>query len=109
MPPDWIYAHEKDRKRDQWAAERQTQAENEEQLRQKYQVERNAAFQTYLATSEGRLHHANYLPTFLEFYRVVEPHRFHAAVQEAANGKIEREQFQFPDFGVWLLEQKVTS
>jgi len=36
MPPDWIYAHEKDRKRDQWAAERQTQAENEEQLRQKY-------------------------------------------------------------------------
>jgi len=109
MPPDWIYAHEKDRKRNQWAAERQTQAKDDGQLRQKYQTERVAAFQQYLPTPEGRMHHTNYLPTFLEFYGVVEPHRFHAAAQEAANGKIEREHFQFPDFGVWLLEQQVAS
>ena len=44
-----------------------------------------------------------------EFYTVVEPHRFHAAAHEAANGKIEREHFQFPDFGIWLLEQQVAS
>ena len=39
------------------------------------------------------------------FYHTVEPHRFETAAREAAIGKIEREHFEFPDFGVWLLER----
>lgn len=105
MPPDWIYTHEKERQRREWERERRTQAANETKLRQQYQSERLAALYTYLATPEGRTHFTNYEPTFREFYRTVEPDRFREAAREAATGKIEREHFRFPDFGVWLLEQ----
>lgn len=105
MPPDWIYAHEKELKRLEWEAEHRTQAAAETELRQQYQAERAAALQVYLDTPEGRKHFTSYEPTFREFYRTVEPHRYRDAAREAATGKIEREHFQFSDFGVWLLER----
>jgi hypothetical protein len=81
-------------------------AADEETLRQRYQVERSTALQAYLATLEGRTHFQAYHPTFLTFYRTVEPDRFGTTARDAAIGKIEREHFQFPDFGVWLLQQR---
>lgn len=105
MPPDWIYVHEKERKRLEWEAERCTQVATEAQLRRQYDSLRSDALGTYLATPEGRAHFAKYEPTFRDFYRSVEPDRFRDAARDAANGKIEREHFQFPDFGIWLLEQ----
>lgn len=104
MPPDWIYTHEKELKRKQWESERRSQAAAETKLREDYQAARAAALKAYLATTEGRAHYSTYEPTFREFYQRLEPDRFREAAREAANGKIEREHFQFPDFGVWLLE-----
>ncbi len=106
MPPDWIYAHEKEQKRRQWDSERQTMANEESSLREKHQAERSAALTAYLSSPEGRSRFQKYLPTFLEFYRTVEPDRFQDAARRAATGKVEREHFQFPDIGVWLLSQR---
>lgn len=105
MPPDWIYAHAKERKRLEWESERRTQAAAESELRQQYQADRTTALQAYLGTPDGRKHFASYEPKFREFYRTVEPDRYRDAGRDAATGKIEREHFQFPDFGVWLLER----
>lgn len=106
LPPDWIYAHEKEQQRQQWESTRAAMAADEETLRQKYQGERSTALQAYLATPEGRSHFQTYHPTFLTFYRTVEPDRFEITARDATIGKIEREHFQFPDFGVWLLKQR---
>ena len=106
LPPDWIYAHEKEQQRKQWESTRAAIAADEEMLRQQYQAEYSTALQAYLATSEGRTHFEAYHPTFLMFYRTVEPDRFEVAARDAAINKIEREHFQFPDFGVWLLQQR---
>ena len=106
MPPDWIYAHEKERKRHEWEAERHTTIAAETELRRQYEVERQAALTGYLQTPEGRSLFAGYEPTFLDFYRTVDPDRFRDAARAAAIGKIEREHFSFPDFSVWLLEHQ---
>ena len=108
MPPDWIYAHEKEQERRQWESHRQTMATDEASLRTRYQAERKVAFETYMLSPVGRSHYLVYFPTFLEFYRTVEPDRFQDAARAAATGKVEREHFQFPDFGVWRLEQHTT-
>ena len=105
MPPDWIYTHEKELKRQEWETERRRQATSEVELREPYRVERFAALQAYLNTTEGRSQFESYEPTFREFDRTVEPDRFREAAREAAAGKVEREHFQHPDFGVWLLER----
>lgn len=106
MPPDWIYAHEKECHRARWQAERQASAQNEETLRQAYKAERATALQSYFATTEGREAFLRYHQTFMEFYRTVEPHRYREAAREAAEGKVEREHFSYPDFGVWRLERR---
>ena len=107
MPPDWIYVHEKQLKRQEWENHRHTQAAAEAELRRQYAADRSAALQVHLNTTEGRSQFASYEPTFREFYRTVEPDRFREAAREAAIGKVEREHFQYPDFGVWLLEQQL--
>lgn len=108
MPPDWIYAHEKEQKRRQWESDRETMASDESSLRTRYQTERTLALETYLLSPEGRSRYLAYFPTFLEFYRTVEPDRFKDAARNAAAGKVEREHFLFPDFGVWRLDQHST-
>jgi hypothetical protein len=105
MPPDWIYVHEKEYERARWDQERRTQASQESALREQYAAERRAALATFIAGPEGQRHFTTYEATFLDFYRVVEPDRYRDAARDAATGKIEREHFQFPDFGVWLLER----
>lgn len=104
MPPDWSFSHEKERQRQQWEDRKMSMASDEAALRQTYQTERGAAFQAYLATPEGRSLCAKYEPQFREFYQQVEPDRVDAKAREATESKIEREQFTFPDFGVWRME-----
>jgi len=106
MPPDWIYAHEKQRKQEQWADERAAFAAEEATHRQRYDEERATALQAYLASIEGHARFSESYSAFLESYRTVEPTRFREIAREAAHGKVEREHFRFPDFGVWLLEQR---
>jgi hypothetical protein len=105
MPPDWTYMHEKERQRVRWDHERRTQASQESALREQYAEERLSALATFIAGPEGQRHFTAYEATLLDFYRVVEPDRYRDAARDAATGKIEREHFQFPDFGVWLLER----
>jgi hypothetical protein len=106
MPPDWIFAHEKEAKRRQWEAERAAGAVGEQGFRDRYAAERSAALQTFLHSPEGRAQCAAYEQGFLEFYRLREPDRCHQAAHEAAVVKLEREQFTFPDFSVWLLSKR---
>jgi hypothetical protein len=105
MPPDWIFAHEKERKRQEWDAERATRVVAEAEMRQQYEAAKAAALETYLRSPEGLKQFATYEPAFRDFYRTVEPDRFREAALDAAAGKVEREHFHFPDFSVWLLEQ----
>ncbi len=107
LPPDWMYAHEKLQQQTQWNAERRRTSADEQPLRDRYQQERTAALDTYLRSATGRQHFAGAYQPFLEFYRHVEPHRPEQAAAEAARGKVEREHFQFPEFGVWLLNRQV--
>ncbi len=104
MPPDWSYAHEKERQRQQWEEQRRSMTNDEAALRQTYQAENAAALKMYLTTPEARSLFSRYHQTFLEFYGTVEPHRFQDAAREATEAKIEREHFTFPEFSVWLLE-----
>ena len=106
MPPDWSYAHEKDRQRQQWEEQRRSMASDETALRAAYQAERAAALKSYLTMPEARSLFSRYHETFVEFYRTVEPHRFHAAASKATEGKIEREHLAFPEFSAWLLEHQ---
>jgi len=48
MPPDWIYAHEREARRRQWEAEQTAAAGEQRQLRDEYAAERDAALQAYL-------------------------------------------------------------
>jgi len=109
LPPDWIYAHEKERKREQWEQERAATAASEEVLRMQYEQERAAALREYLAMGEGRAQFQKYLPFFLDFYQKVEPDRYHETAHEKAAAKVDREHFQFPAFGIWLLEHHTTT
>lgn len=109
MPPDWMYAHEKERQRREWEERHRELADDEQKLREQHQAERAAALDAYLASSEGRAQYQALHPTFLEFYRQVEPGRFRQAAYDATIGKIEREHVRFPDFGVWLLTRRHAS
>ena len=106
LPPDWIYAHEKERDREEFEQKNAAAMKSEESLTVAYASERSAAFQAYLQSPEGQSQYAAAYEKFLEFYRQVEPDRPYEAATNAATGKIEKEHFQFPDFGVWLLERR---
>lgn len=106
MPPDWIYAHERECKRRRWEAERTAVAAEEQQQRDRYAADREAALQAFLQTPKGQEHYTDYQPKFLELYRAVEPDRCRETAHAAAMRKIERENFTFPDFSVWLLDQR---
>src|SRR5205823_12691549 len=56
MPPDWIYAHDKQRAREHWEQQRAAMAAEEQSLRAAYAAERAAALRVYLASPEGRQH-----------------------------------------------------
>ncbi len=109
LPPDWIHAHEKERQRAEWDARRGELAAEERALRQQYQTERADALQAHMASAEGQRQFAAVHSAFLEFYRAVEPDRYRETAREAAMGKVEREQFRYPDFSVWLLERHATT
>lgn len=105
MPPDWIYEHEKKQAHDRWEADRNVRTSDEALLRKDYDAERSKSLREFVQSKEGSGHFAQYLETFLDFYRTVEPDHFREAAAKAAAGKVEREHFQFPDFEVWLLER----
>lgn len=105
MPPDWIYQHEKRQGYARWQNERTQFDAGEQLLAAQYQEERSAARDTYLQSLEGRERRAEALREALTYYQSINPDHAYELATDAANGKVEREHFQFPEFGVWMLEQ----
>lgn len=105
-PPDWFHAHEKKRDRQRWQDQADMPAGVESDLRHRYGAERATALQAFLKTPEGIARLTAYRTAFRTLYERLEPDRADAAAREAAQQKVEREHFVFPDFGVWLLERR---
>ncbi len=101
--PDWMYAHEKRQQQKQWESDHTASAPDELQLRQHYQQEKAAAFEAFLKSEEGRQKYEQTYATLLAFYKVTEPHRSHEAAREATLARMERLDFQFPEYALWSL------
>lgn len=100
MPPDWLYAHEKRREKEQWRLE-QAATGDDDALRERYEQERDAALAVYLASIDGKAKYEEAFDPLLAFYKVTEPNRFREAAQEAARARVERLSFRFPEFAAW--------
>src|SRR5207244_2871708 len=92
-PPDWFYAHEKRQERQQWEQEKAMSAEAEQGLRDRYEQEREAALQHFLATAAGQQKYDQAFAPYLVFYQATEPHRAHDAAEEATIARLERFDF----------------
>ena len=108
MPPDWIYTHEKRQHQKRWEEDRMRSGLQERELRDLYQHERSAALQSFIDAADGQAHWQTAYEAFLTFYRSAGHDRPWEAARDAATGKVERDQFQFPDFGTWLLMRERT-
>jgi hypothetical protein len=105
-PPDWLYAHEKRREREQWEQASASSAEDEQEVRRAYDGERAAALQAFLTSAEGRASYERTYAPLLGLYKVTEPHRSHEAAHEATLARIERLDFHFPEYAVWALTRQ---
>jgi hypothetical protein len=104
--PDWSYAHEKQQRQEQWERERALSAEDDLELRRRYENERAAGVEVYLASPDGRRKYDQVYPSLLELYKLTEPLCSQEAAHSAALARIERLDFQFPDFAVWALTNR---
>ena len=102
-PPDWFHAHEKRQERRQWDQHHAAELADEQSLRLLYQQERTAALQAYLDSPEGRQKYEHAYQPYLSFCRVTEPHHPHEAASKAAKARVERFDFEFPEYAVWVL------
>jgi hypothetical protein len=105
LPPDWIYAHEKRQKQEQWERERAAASPMEQQLHRRYGCERTAALQQFLRSSQARGQYEHAFPILLQLFQKTEPHRFQEAAHEAAVARIERDHFRFPEYAVWAINR----
>lgn len=106
LPPDWSHAHEKRRATLQWEADHAAFNEAEQELRRAYTVERASALQAFLRSPEGRHHYDRIFAILIELYTRTDPDRCREATHEATTARVERDHFQFPDYGVWALGRK---
>lgn len=109
MPPDWVYAHDKRQAAERWELKRVKLRQEEQELQVQYHQARQVALQAYLQTPDGRHLWETAYHTLRALYDRLEPHRAHDAAADAATAKLERDHFEFPDFGVWLLEHQTTN
>lgn len=105
LPPDWVYAHEKKVEQDQWERNKAQFAQNEQDSLERYEAARQASLQTYLASAEGRATYKQSYEALLELTKRTDLDRSHQAAHEAAMARIEKLNFQFPEYAVWILGQ----
>lgn len=103
LPPDWIYAHEKHQEQGQWERQKAAFALEEQALQRRYAGERDEALRQYLASPAGRDRYQQTYGTLLELYKRTEPERFEEAAAEAALARIEKLDFQFPEYAAWAI------
>lgn len=102
-PPDWFHAHEKRQEMRQW---QQPANGAEPQLRSAYERERAAALRTFLACPEGRAKYEQAIHPLRAFCKITEPHRFEEAAHLAAIDRVERLDFRFPEYAVWMSNKR---
>jgi hypothetical protein len=103
--PDWVFAHEKKQGQDQWERERSRFAQDEQVLLHRYNEARSTALREYLASEEGRKKYQQTNSMLLELYKRTEPNRYQQAAHEAAVARIEKLDFQFPEYAAWVFSQ----
>lgn len=104
-PPDWLHAHEKRRRKEQWEMERSA-APGEQELRRQHEQERTAALQAYLSSAEGRQKYEEAYTPFVAFYKATGSPRFQQEAHAAAVARIERFALQFPEYAIWALSRR---
>lgn len=106
LPPDWVYAHEKRQRQEQWERDHVAVTAVDQERCAEYAQARAAALQEFLGSSEGRSHADRAFPVLLELHTRTDPHRAYEAAREAAAAYVERDYFRFPEFGVWALARR---
>jgi hypothetical protein len=106
MPPDWMYAHEKQQEREQWERDKAAFALNVQTLRDEYDRARAKAFEEFRRSAEGTKIHDQTFPILLAFHKVTDPHSPAEAARQATLSRMERENFVFPEFSAWMASRK---
>lgn len=106
MPPDWMYAHEKQQEREQWERDKAALATTEQALRDVYGREQTQAFEEFRRSAEGAKIYDETFPILLAFHKVTDPHRPDEAARQATLSRMERVNFVFPEFSVWFANQQ---
>jgi hypothetical protein len=105
-PPDWSFAHEKRQERQLWEQQRAAAEQDEQDLRYVYEQERGAALQVFLASPEGRQKHQQAFNHLILFYQATDPYCARNAAHDAALERVERLDFQFPEYAIWALTKQ---
>jgi hypothetical protein len=105
-PPDWMYAHEKQQEREQWERDKAAFIPTEQPQRDEYDRERAQAFEEFRRSAEGMKIYDETFPTLLDFYKVTDPHGYVEAARQATLSRMERVNFVFPEFSVWIANRQ---
>lgn len=105
MPPDWMYAHEKQQEQEQWERDRAAFAPTEQARRDEYNRARAKAFEEYRRSADGAKIYDETFPILLALHKVTDPHRHVEAARQATLSRMERVNFDFPEFAVWIASR----
>ena len=105
-PPDWWFAHEKKQEREQWEQNRAKRSDVDESPTPEYLHARSTSFQEYCRSEEGSVVYEKTFLILLALHKVIDPHCAPAAAHKATLTRMERDNFQFPDFPSWCREGK---
>ena len=107
-PPDWLYAHEKKQQHEQWELDKAERSASEQTQREEYDRVRSLAFHEFCRSSAGQQVYDQTFPILLAFHKVTDPHTATEAARQATRARMEREDFDFPEFDAWLLARQGT-
>ena len=105
-PPDWLYAREKKQQREQWELDKAERSAAEQTLREEYDRVRSLAFHEFCRSSAGQPIYDKTFPILLAFHKVTDPYSATDAARQATLTRMEREDFDFPEFAAWSLTRQ---
>ena len=105
MPPDWMHAHEKQQAREQWERNKAAFVPAKQARRGEYDRERATSFEEFRRSAEGMKIYDKTFPILLAFHKVTDPHCHAEAARQATLSRMEREDFVFPEFSVWIANR----
>lgn len=106
MPPDWMYAHQKQQEREQWERDKAAFALTDQTLRDEYDRARAMALDEFRRSAEGSKIYDQTFSILQAFHKVADPHGPAEAARQATLSRMERENFVIPEFSAWMANQK---